>query len=64
MKKKEYIQPWAELIIVQPHGLLEGFSKRPTGYAIDNDYADDDLIISIQEQDDDNDWKDDFLEID
>ena len=64
MKKKEYIQPWAELILVQPHGLLEGYSKRPTGYAIDNDDANDDLIITIQEQDDDDKLKDDFIEID
>ena len=40
----------------------ESARSLPTGYAIDNDDANDDLIINIQEQDDDK-LKDDFIDI-
>lgn len=62
-KEKTYTTPWAVVVHCSPL-LLVRASHRPTGYAIDNDDADDDLIIPIKEQDDDDEWDDEFLDID
>ena len=65
--KKEYIHPAMELFPLESFMLLEGTNK-PNGYAIDNDDANDDNIIPIDE-----DWTnpggtgendDDFIDID
>lgn len=64
--KKKYQRPALELFPVESFCLLEGSKK--SGYAIDNDDANDDNIIPIEE-----DWTnpggtgendDDFIEID
>ncbi len=47
-KEKTYTPPWAVVVHCSPL-LLVRASHRPTGYAIDNDDADDDLIIPIKE---------------
>lgn len=64
--KKKYQSPTLELFPVEPFYLLEGSKK--SGYAIDNDDANDDNIIPIEEDwtnpggtgDDDG----DFIDID
>ena len=64
--KKKYQSPTLELFPTEPFYLLEGSKK--SGYAIDNDDANDDNIIPI-----DDDWTkpggtgendDDFIDID
>ena len=63
-KKKQYIQPTAELHPAELSTTILSGSDRPSGYAIDNTTADDSQIISITEQEDDVDLWDSFLDID
>ena len=46
--KKKYQRPELELIPTEPYSLLEG-SKKTSGYAIDNNEANDDNIIPFIE---------------
>ena len=63
--KRHYIQPLTEIIDVEPFtSLLAGSGEKRTGYAIDNVEADPKNIISITEQEHDDELKDSFLEID
>ena len=48
--KKEYIKPVTEWWLSDFSPLMITDSPRPTGYAIDNDDANDDNIIPIVEQ--------------
>lgn len=48
--KKEYITPATEWLLSDFSPLMITGSPRPTGYAIDNDDANDDNIIPIEEQ--------------
>ena len=61
MIRQKYIQPYTELIDVEPMHLIAatGPEERPRGYAVDNNKAEDEKIIDIWQQEDD-----DFLDID
>ena len=63
--KRQYIQPSTEIYPLEPFtSVLEGSSEeKRTGYAIDNDEANPDNIIKIEEQDNSI-WNNDFVEID
>ena len=64
--KKKYQRPELELIPTEPYYLLEG-SKKTSGYAIDNNEANDDNIIPFIEgptPSGDEGEDDDFIDID
>jgi hypothetical protein len=63
--KRQYIQPSTEIYPLEPFtSVLEGsIEEKRTGYAIDNDEANPDNIIKIEEQDNSI-WNNDFVEID
>ena len=63
-RKKQYIQPVTELYPVDSlTSVLADSDEKRTGYAIDNDAADDSNIIPISEQGGSV-WEEDFIEID
>ena len=62
--KKQYIQPLSELYSVEPFtSVLAGTDEKRTGYAIDNEEANPDNIIPIEEQSGSI-WDNEFVEID
>ena len=63
-KRKYYIQPTVEIYPLELTTSILGDSKeKRTGYAIDNDAADDSNIIPISEQGGSV-WEEDFIDID
>lgn len=62
--KKYYIQPITELYPVEPFtSVLAGTDEKRTGYAIDNEEANPENIIPIEEQNGSI-WDNNFVEID
>ncbi|MBR1401001.1 MAG: hypothetical protein IJ562_05340 [Prevotella sp.] len=64
MKKKQYKKPVLQTFCVLSTNMLITHSARPTGYAIDNEDADDEQVIRIREQDEDDKLCDKFIDID
>ncbi|MBO4821116.1 MAG: hypothetical protein J5548_06585 [Prevotella sp.] len=63
-KRKHYIQPTVEIYPLElTMSILGDSEKKRTGYAIDNNDADDSNIIPISEQGGSL-WDEDFVEID